>query len=147
MLKIIQHETWLSEIKEPDQILIREKNEVVIDLVTFPQYPDALPNNRHRILVMVFFHFKEFMCKEPIEIADTFCQFDIFTDRDLLLIELYRMVVSVAESLRTHLFSKKLPYFVNEEFPLDPPDVIRAKLAHELKKINQPLKSANAALN
>lgn len=147
MLKIVQHETWISDIKEPDDILIREKNEVVIDVVTFPPYRDPSPNDRCRILVMVFFNFKEFICKYPIEIADTFCQFDIFTDRDLLLIELYRMVISVAESLRSHIFSKNLPYFVNEEFPLDPPDVIRAKLAPELKKINQPLKPTNAALN
>lgn len=147
MLKIVQHETWLSEIKEPENILLRERNEVVIDVVTFPQNRDPLKNARKRVLVMAYFQFIDFLSNKPFEIADTFCQFDIFTDRDLLLIELYRMVLPVAEKLRSHIFSKNHPYFVNEEFPLEPPDVIRAKLLPELEKINQPLKPTNAALN
>ena len=146
MFAVIQHETYFSGIQEPDHCMIREKNEVEIKLLILPK-GSFYQKYQQRIMVVVFYNFREFMNKKPFEVASACRYFDIFTDRGIYLMELYRLVIPVAESLKTHFFSKKSSYFLNEEFPLHPPDVIRDKLAQELRKLEHPLKPTNAAMN
>ena len=139
MLKIIQQVTAFSEIRLPNHDMIREDNSVAFIVHPIPKRFNAPPKDRQRIIVFVSCNFNEFMSSEPFEVACASSRLDIVTNRDVHLIELYRMVVSVAESLKAHVLSKNIPYLVNEEFPLDQPDIIRAKLAPALHKINIPL--------
>ena len=137
MLKIVQAKpAFFTEIKRPSSPMIRENNEVEIGIVVFPRKYNAPPRNRQRIIVMASYKFRVFMTRETFEVANCNVHYDIFADRDMQLMELYRLSVTVANSLKEHIFSQNIPFLRNEDFPLDPPDVIRAKMLRVLKTIN-----------
>jgi hypothetical protein len=138
MLQVVQVSTFFSDIELPDRNMIREKNEVKLIVVAAPKRFNAPPKDRQRLIVIANYYFKEFMNKEPFEVASAMFHYDIFTTRDLHVIEIYRIVLSAVESFKTHIFSKNIPDLQNETFPLDPPDVIRAQIVPEMKKINEP---------
>jgi hypothetical protein len=138
MLQVVQVRTFLSDIELPDRNMIREENEVKLIVVAAPKRFNAPPKDRQRLIVIANYYFKEFMNKEPFEVASAMFHYDIFTTRDLHVIEIYRIVLSAVESFKSHIFSKNIPDLQNEAFPLDPPDVIRTKIAPEMKKINEP---------
>jgi hypothetical protein len=138
MLQVVQVSTFLSDIELPNRNMIREQNEVKLIVVAAPKQFNAPPKDRQRLIVIANYYFKEFMNKEPFEVASAMFHYDIFTTRDLHVIEIYRIVLSAVESFKTHIFSKNIPDLQNERFPLDPPDVIRAEIAPEMKKINEP---------
>ncbi|MBO9204632.1 MULTISPECIES: hypothetical protein [Niastella] len=148
MLKIVQvGPTYFSDIKVPTVPMLRENNIVDIDIAVIPKKYNAPPRDRQRIMVMVNYDFKVFLDKNPFQVASAGCDFDIFTDRDLHLMELYRMAVSVAVSLKKHVFSQNLPFLQDEDFPLDAPDVIRQKLLPELQRINDSKTLSKTNLN
>lgn len=138
MLQVVLIRNVFFDIKLPDRNMIREKNEVKLTLVALPKRFNAPPKDRQRIIVMAHYNFREFMNTEPFEVLFASSHYDIFTTRDLHLIEIYRIVLSAVESFNTHIFSKNIPDLQNETFPLDPPDVIRAQIVPEMKKINEP---------
>jgi hypothetical protein len=138
MLQVVPVRTFLSDIELPDRNMIREQNEVKLIVVAAPKQFNAPPKDRQRLIVIANYYFKEFMNREPFEVASASFHYDIYTTRDLHVIEIYRIVLSAVESFKTHIFSKNIPYLQNEVFPLDPPDVIRAGIAPEMKKINEP---------
>ena len=138
MLQVVLDEARFHEIQLPDRNMIREKNEVKLTVVAFPKYLNMLPKDRQRLLILVHYNFREFMNKEPFQVALASFQYSIYTVRNLHLIEIYRIALAAAELFKTHIFSKNIPYLQNEEFPLDPPDVIRADIAPDMKKINEP---------
>ncbi len=138
MLQVVQVRTFFSDIELPDRNMIREQNEVKLIVVAAPKQFNAPPKDRQRLIVIANYYFKEFMNREPFEVASASFHYDIFTTRDLHVIEIYRIVLSAVESFKTHIFLKNIPYLHNEAFPLDPPDVIRTKIAPEMKKINEP---------
>ena len=118
--------------------MIREKNEVKLTFVALPKQFNAPPKDRQRLMVIANYYFREFMSKEPFEVASASFHYDLYTTRHVHLIEIYRIVLSALESFKTHIFSKNIPNLQNEAFPLDPPDVIRAEIAPDMKKINEP---------
>jgi hypothetical protein len=138
MLQVVLVRTVFSDIKLPDRNMIREKNEVELTVVALPKRFNAPPKDRQRLLVMAHYYFREFMNREPFEVFFASSHYDIFTTRDLHLIEIYRIIMAAVETFNTHIISKNIPYLQNETFPLDPPDVIRAQIAPEMKKINEP---------
>jgi hypothetical protein len=138
MLQVVLDHNYLSNIELPDRNMIREKNEVKLTVVAAPKQFNAPPKDRQRLIVMAHYNFKEFMNRDPFEVAFASFHYDIFTTRDLHLIEIYRIVLSAVESFKTHIFSKNIPDLQNEAFPLDPPDIIRTEIAPEMKKINEP---------
>jgi hypothetical protein len=138
MFKLVLARCHFFDISLPDHAMIREKNELTVDIAALPKFLNAPPRDRQRLVVTTHFNLREFMCAEPFEVASAIFYYDIYTNRDVHLIELYRIAKSVAESMKHFLISKNIPYLQNEEFPLDPPDVIRARLAPELKKVNEP---------
>ena len=138
MLQVVPVRAVFSDIELPDRNMIREKNEVKLIVVAAPKQFNAPPKDRQRLIVIAHYYFKEFMNKEPFEVAFAGFHYDIYTTRDVHLIEIYRIVLSALESFKTYIFSKNIPDLQNEAFPLDPPDVIRAEIAPEMKKINEP---------
>ena len=138
MLQVVLVRTFFSDIELPDRNMIREQNEVKLIVVAFPKRFNAPPKDRQRLMVIAHYNFREFMSKEPFEVASASFYYDIYTIRDVHLIEIYRIVLSAVDSFKTHIFSKNIPDLQNEAFPLDHPDVIRAKIVPEMKKINEP---------
>src|SRR5687767_13854005 len=124
MLQVVLVRAFLSDIELPDHNMIREKNEVELIVVAAPKQFNAPPKDRQRLIVIANYYFKEFMNKDPFEVASASFHYDIFTTRDLHVIEIYRIVLSAVESFKSHIFSKNIPDLQNEPFPLDPPDVI-----------------------
>lgn len=135
--KLVYVKSTFTEVKEPRYPLLREDNEVEIDILLLPKRLIEPPRNRQRILITVRYNFKIFMRKMPVEISSTYVHYDIITYRDLYLMELYRVVVSVIERFRNYLFTQNQPFMEDEDFPVPPPDVIRTILLPVLDKINE----------
>jgi hypothetical protein len=118
--------------------LVRDNNTMDIEITVLPKHRfDEHALARQRIVVQVIYESRELRNKKTVQVAKGGCDFDIFTDRDVHLIELYRVAKMVAESLKTYLDDTNLPLLKNDEFPIVPPDVIRAKMLPRLKEINE----------
>ncbi|THU39507.1 hypothetical protein FAM09_13465 [Niastella caeni] len=133
MMEVILRAAEFSEIWEPEGTLLRESNEV---LFCMQVYSSAKGNPV--LLVHVAFVFNLFMCKHPFEVATAHCYFEISKDRDILLMELYRIALKAADTLNKHIRAKNTPYLEGEVFPVAPPDYVRHQLMHTLSWLNQP---------
>lgn len=137
MPKLVHVKSIFTEVKKPRYPILREENEVEIEILQVPKRLIPPPRNKQRILITIRYNFKVFMRKVPTEISSTYVHYDIITYRDLYLMELYRVVVSVIERFRIYIFTQKLPFMEDEDFPVPPPDVIRTILLPVLNKINE----------
>src|SRR5690349_11074204 len=106
MLQVVLVRTVFSDVALLDRDMIREQNEVKLTVVALPKRFNAPPKDRQRLIVMAHYNFREFMNREPFEVASASFHYDIFATRDLHVIEIYRIVLSAVESFKTHIFSK-----------------------------------------